>query len=104
MRSVRRYRKVLGIPASILIVAVAGVGCGRPNAATGGLPGTTGRPGSAEIITGEGVLPGVRRAADGPPTATTARPRPPIGRTSSPVPSTVPVTRPPATPLAGVTT
>lgn len=91
MRSVRRSRRVLAIAAPVLL-AVVGAGCRGRQASSQELPD---RPEPVATILGEGLLPG-DRSAPGPPTVTTETRRPPIGRTSSPVPADyTPETRPP---------
>jgi hypothetical protein len=91
MRSVRGIRGVLALSAPALLVAVVGVGCsGHEASSRQELPGS---PQPVATIVGDGLLPGDQRAP-GAPTVTTQVPRPPIGRTLSPVPKPVPVTTP----------
>ena len=83
-----------GLAPALLVVALAG-GCGSGHRPSGQVV-PAGQGGLGATISGEGVLPGEQRPADGSPPLTTTTIQAPIGRTSSPVVrSTVPVTRPP---------
>ena len=88
MRSVRGIGGVLALAAPAVLVAVLGVGCGGHQASGQELPES---PEPVATIVGDGLLPGDRRAPDATSTVTTA-PRPPIGRTKSPVPVRTPPT------------
>lgn len=88
MRTVRKMRGLLGLAASVVLVAVLGVGCGGDQATGPELPES---PEPVETIVIDGILPGDRRAPDAP-TVTAQTPRPPIGRTKSPVPVRTPPT------------
>ena len=82
MRSVRGMRGVLALAAPAVLVAVLGVGCGGEQASGEELPES---PEPVATIVSDRLLPGDQRAPDAPTVATQA-PRPPIGRTKSPVP------------------
>jgi hypothetical protein len=84
MRSVWGSGGVLALSAPALLVALLGVGCGGHQASSQELPKS---PEPVATIAGDGLLPGDRKAPDPTPTVTTAAPRPPIGRTKSPVPA-----------------
>ena len=88
MRSVQGMRGVLALAAPALLVAVLSVGCGGDQASGQELPDS---PEPVATIVDDELLPGDRRAPDAP-TVTTAAPRPPIGRTKSPVPVRTPPT------------
>ncbi len=93
MRSVRGIRGVLAVGAPALLAAVVGVGCRSDQAS--GLEAPV-RSGPVATVAERGALPGDQRLPGGAPTATTAVPRTPIGKTSSPVPEDrTPVTRSP---------
>jgi hypothetical protein len=81
MRLVRGIRGVLALPA--VPVAVLSISCSGHQASIQKLPES---PQPVATIVGDGLLPGDRRAPNAAPTVTTAPPRPPIGRTKSPVP------------------
>lgn len=82
MRPVRGMNSVLTRAAPAVLVAVLGVGCGGDQASGQELPES---PEPVATIVTDGIVPGDRRAPDAP-TVTTQTPRPPIGRTKSPVP------------------
>jgi hypothetical protein len=81
-----------GLVPALLVAAVA-AGCGGHQASGQVVPDNRGR--RVAVVSGEEVLPGNRRAPDGASALTTTTTQPPIARTSSPVPSPVPATRPP---------
>ena len=89
MRSVWGSGGVLALSAPAVLVAVLGVGCGGHQASGQEVRES---PEPVATIVGDGVLAGERRAPDATPTVTTAAPRPPIGRTKSPVPVRTPPT------------
>ena len=93
MRSVRGIRGVLAIGAPALLAAMVGVGCRSDEASGQQLPV---RAAPVGTVVEDGALPGDQRLPAGPPTVTTAVPRRPIGKTTSPVPADrTPVTRSP---------
>lgn len=94
MRSVRGMRGVLALAAPAVVVAVLGVGCGGEQVSGQELPQS---PEPVATIVTEGILPGDRRAPDGP-TVTTQVFRPPLGRAKIPMPVRTPSTVPVRTP------
>jgi hypothetical protein len=86
MRSVWGSGGVLALSAPAVLLAVLGVGCGGHQASSQELES----PEPVATVVGDGLLPGDGRAPDATPTVTTVAPRPPIGRTKSPVPVRTP--------------
>ena len=100
MRSVRGMRGVITLAGPAVLVAVLGVGCGGDQASGQELPES---PEPVATVITDGILPGDRRAPDGP-TVTTKVFRPPLGRAKIPIPVSPPPTVPVRTPttLAGI--
>ena len=76
----------------VMLVAAVAAGCGGHQTSGQVVPNSQGR--LVSTVSGEDVHPGDRRAPYGAAAVTTTT-QPPIGRTASPVPSGVPVSRPP---------
>jgi hypothetical protein len=77
-----------------LLVALGAAGCTGHEASGQEAPVDTGQP-AASRISGEELVPGEQRLP-GPPTVTTAIPRRPIARTSSPAVTTTSIAPAPA--------
>jgi hypothetical protein len=104
MRSVRGNRNLLATSAAVVLVVVAGVGCGGDEASSRQeLPGVP-QPVATIVDDGrDGLLPGDQRAPGSASVTTT--PTRPIGRPLNPVPvHRTPVTRPPSRLTEVVTT
>ena len=100
MRSVRGMKGVLALAAPAVLVAVLGVGCGGDQASGQEFLES---PEPVATFAGDGLLPGDRRAPDGP-TVTPKAFRPPLGRAKIPMPVGPPPTVPVRTPttLTGI--
>jgi hypothetical protein len=92
----------LSMVVSASLVAAVAAACGGHQASGQVVPDRQTR--LVATNSGEGLRPGDQRAPDRAPTVTTTAPQPPIGRTSSPAPLPVPVTRPPGLVVGAVTT